>query len=73
MLKQSEHPWVGLTDEEVSQVIEMGLGVRDSIETALDRRFGKPTGTISDLIFQRDLSEPSRILEELKRDTKIYL
>ena len=37
MLKQSEHPWVGLTDEEVSQVIEMGLGVRDSIETALEK------------------------------------
>ena len=37
MLKQSERPWVGLTDEEVSQVIEMGLGVRDSIETALEK------------------------------------
>ena len=37
MLKQSERTWVGLTDEEVSQVIEMGLGVRDSIETALEK------------------------------------
>ena len=48
-------------------------GRRDSIEEALDRRFGKPTGTISDLVFQRDLSDPSSILEELKRDTRIYL
>ena len=32
-----QRPWVGLTDEEVSQVIEMGLGVRDSIETALEK------------------------------------
>jgi hypothetical protein len=48
-------------------------GRRDSIEVALDRRFGKPSGTLSDLIHQRDISEPSRILEELKRDTRIYL
>jgi hypothetical protein len=26
--------WVGLTDEEITQIIEMGLGIRDSIETA---------------------------------------
>ena len=39
MLKQPEQrqELVGLTDEEVSQVIEMGLGVRDSIETALEK------------------------------------
>jgi len=30
-------PWVGLTDEEISKIIEMGLGVRDSIKTALDK------------------------------------
>lgn len=32
---------VGLTDEEVTQIIEMGLGIRDSIETALDKLKGK--------------------------------
>jgi hypothetical protein len=26
--------WAGLTDEEITQIIEMGLGIRDSIETA---------------------------------------
>ena len=36
-------PWVGLTDEEVTQVIEMGLGIRDSIETALDKLKEKNT------------------------------
>jgi hypothetical protein len=30
-------PWVGLTDEEITQIIEMGLGMRDSIKTALDK------------------------------------
>jgi len=36
-------PWVGLTDEEITQIIEMGLGVRDSIETALDKLKEKNT------------------------------
>jgi len=29
--------WVGLTDEEITQIIETGLNIRDSIETALDK------------------------------------
>ena len=32
-----QRTWVGLMDEEVTQIIEMGLGIRDSIETALDK------------------------------------
>ena len=36
-LHEAPRPWVGLTDGEVTQVIEMGLGIRDSIETALDK------------------------------------
>lgn len=67
-----------ITDSEALALIAEYLqtqspGRRDSIETALDRRFGKPTGTISDLVFQRDLSDASSILEELKRDSRIYL
>jgi hypothetical protein len=30
-------PWRALTEEEITQIIEMGLGVRDSIKTALDK------------------------------------
>ena len=36
-IQEYVRPWVGLTDEEITQIIEMGLGVRDSIETALDK------------------------------------
>ena len=32
-----QRTWVGLTDEEITQIIETGLGIRDSIETALDK------------------------------------
>jgi hypothetical protein len=48
-------------------------GRRDSIEEALDQRFGKPTGTVCDLVHQRDVSDPSAILADLKRDTRVYL
>jgi len=46
--KQAGHPlpereWVGLTDEEITQVIETGLNIRDSIETALDKLKEKNT------------------------------
>ena len=30
-------PWVGLTDEEISEVMEMGYGARASIEIALEK------------------------------------
>jgi hypothetical protein len=33
----SQRPWVGLTEEEITEIYEMGLGVRASIETALDK------------------------------------
>ena len=36
-IQEYVRPWVELTDEEITQIIEMGLGVRDSIETALDK------------------------------------
>ena len=29
--------WVGLTDEEISEVLEMGYGARASIEIALEK------------------------------------
>ena len=48
-------------------------GRRDSIAAALDRRYGKPSGTVSDLVFQRDISVPSTILDELKKDSRICL
>ena len=36
-IQEYVRPWVGLTDEEITQIIEMGLGMRDSIKTALDK------------------------------------
>ena len=36
-IQQTLRPLAKLTDEEIMQVMEIGLGVRDSIETAMDK------------------------------------
>jgi len=36
-IHESPNTWAGLADEEITQIIETGLGIRDSIETALDK------------------------------------
>jgi len=48
-------------------------GRRDSIESAIDRRYGKPGGTLMGLVFQKGLTDAASILHELKKDTRIYL
>ncbi|HEX7861108.1 MAG TPA: hypothetical protein VF773_12315 [Verrucomicrobiae bacterium] len=48
-------------------------GRRDSIDEALTRRFGKPIGTLRHLVFKQEPADPNAILNELKRDTRIYL
>ena len=40
---------------------------------ALERRFGKSEGTMSDLIFDKGISDVESILMELKKDTIINL
>jgi len=35
--KAAQRKWAGLTDDEITEIYEMGLGVRASIETALDK------------------------------------
>jgi len=37
LVAAAEREWVGLTDDEITEIYEMGLGVRASIETALDK------------------------------------
>jgi hypothetical protein len=40
---------------------------------ALEKRYGKPDGTVISYIFHSALDRPDQILQELKRDTKIIL
>lgn len=40
---------------------------------ALEKRFNKSTGTISDWIFYDDITDPTKILELLKKNSSIQL
>ena len=50
-------------------VVGESPGRRDSIETALSRRYRKSEGFLSGLVFQHDMSDPQTIIAELKKDT----
>ncbi len=70
--------WQSITDSQAEALIAEYLDTsntarRDTIENAINRRYRKPSGTLSDLVFQRDISEPKRILEELKKHTTIAI
>jgi hypothetical protein len=70
--------WQAIKDTEALALIREYLqgsspGRRDSIESAIDRRYGKPNGTLMDLVFQKGLADAASILDELKKDTRIYL
>jgi hypothetical protein len=45
----------------------------DRNSDALEKRYRKSTGFISDLIFYKDLTDEQVILALLKKDTTIYL
>ena len=40
-VQQTLRPLVNLTDEEIMQIMEIGLGVRDTIDTALEKLMEK--------------------------------
>ncbi len=71
--------WKEIDDECADKLIR---GILDNLEndaliniytTALEKRFKKSTGTISDWIFCDDITDPIKILELLKTDTVIQL
>lgn len=70
--------WADIDDKKALLLIKEILAniAEDNIvhrnEEALEKRYRKPTGYISGLIFQDITGEPE-ILELLKKDTTIYL
>ena len=70
--------WERITDTEalalIAEFLQTGSpGRRDSIDAALAKRYGKPIGAVVQLVFRRGLSQPNEVLNELKKDTRIYL
>jgi len=72
--------WQEINDETAMTLIQEMLemvaedSIRfDRIREALEKRYGKIEGTISEYVFQNDILDPKKILKKLKKDTKIYL
>lgn len=71
--------WKEINDESASALIEEVLNHTTNDEllernmTALEKRYKKPTGTISEWIFYDDITDGNKILEWLKKDTIIRL
>ena len=71
--------WETIDDVRAIELInEILLNINDDslINTnseALEKRFSKPSGTVSDLIFQEDLTDSKVILERLKRNNTLLL
>ncbi|NJK97914.1 MAG: hypothetical protein HC905_26080, partial [Bacteroidales bacterium] len=69
--------WKGLTDMDALKLIaEIFDNLTDSAVTsrnitALEKRYSKPEGTISNLIFYKDITNPTEVLNRLKVNTSI--
>lgn len=71
--------WKDINDEKALILIN---GILDNIgndiifdvnSEALEKRYSKPSGTLSDWIFQDDVSNSSELLNLLKQDTTLLL
>lgn len=70
--------WQALSIQKVESLIaeyinKASPGRRQIIESAIVRPFRKPSGTLSDLVFEKEITAPKLILEELGKDTTIRL
>jgi hypothetical protein len=45
----------------------------DRNSAALEKRYGKTAGTVRTKIFHKDITDPNTLLDELKRETRIFL
>jgi hypothetical protein len=71
--------WKELTDmDALKLIVEIFDNLTDNAViqrnmTALEKRYSKPEGTISNLIFYQDITDPTEILNRLKVNTSIAL
>ena len=72
-------PWQDLSEEQslalikelLENITDVAIYNRNSL--ALEKRWAKPLGTLSDMIFYKNLTDPLKILKELKNNTVIQL
>jgi hypothetical protein len=71
--------WNKIDDKRAIELInEIKINITDDSivqrnSTALEKRYGKSTGTIRTKIYHENIADPYKILEELKKETRIFL
>jgi len=79
LLVQHIQDWQSIDDKRAIELIieiqdsvgKEGLRIRNS--TALEKRYGKSIGTVIDIMDTTSNGDPKLILEELKKETRIFL
>lgn len=71
--------WESIDDQRAIELLKVMVEAPDDelifqkYSVALEKRYGKSEGTISDLIFHDDILDPSDLLNKLKTDDRILL
>lgn len=61
---------IALIDEIMNNVTDHTVVSRNSL--ALERRYGKPSGTVAEKIFHDNIQDSMKVLQELKKETRIF-
>jgi len=62
---------IELINEIKNNITDDSIVERNS--TALEKRYGKSTGTVRTKIYYENITDPNKILDELKKETRIFL
>lgn len=79
LLSQPIENWQEITDNQALTLIDEILENMDSDAvinrnaTALEKRYAKEDGFVTELIFDLDMDNPTEILKKLKKDTILHL
>jgi len=79
LLEKPIEDWQGIDDDRAKTLIsellntELPENIFDKNTEALEKKYGKSSGFLHNLIFWNENLTENEILAELKKDTKIYL
>jgi hypothetical protein len=71
--------WNKIDDKRAIELIkEIKINITDDSivqrnSTALEKRYGKSSGTVRTKIYHESITDPNKILEELKTETRFFL
>jgi hypothetical protein len=79
LLTEPINNWFEIDDKRAIELInEIKINITDDSivqrnSTALEKRYGKPTGTVRTKIYHENINDTNKILDELKKETRIFL